>query len=141
MKIFKTFWFFLGLKIFKTFSPDQWKRGKDNKTETEGNRNYIHSQTQDNPGFIDDTNFTDVDLNDGGRASASQSPMSRYITNVTARWGHCIWFRFIDLIHEGKKHHLLPFFHSKEQDAKKWDLKNQIFDNFEEATKLCKAWD
>ena len=87
MKIFKTLCFFLKLKIFKTFSSEQWKRGKDNKTETEGNKNYIHSQTQDNPGFIDDTNFTDVDLNDEGRASASQSPMSRYITNVTARWG------------------------------------------------------
>ena len=90
MKIFKTFCFFLKLEIFKTFSSEQWKRGKNNKTETEGNKNYIHSQTQDNPGFIDDTNFADVDLIDGGRASASQSPMSRYITNVTARWGHWI---------------------------------------------------
>ena len=56
------------------------------RTISNENPNHIYSQTtQDNPGFIDDTNFTEVDLNDSGRNSAAQSPMARYIANVAAR--------------------------------------------------------
>ena len=43
-----------------------------------------NNQRRENPGFIDDSNFAEVDLNDGV-ASSSATPMSRYIANVAAR--------------------------------------------------------
>ena len=38
-------------------------------------------------GFIDDTNFAEIDLNDSGgsRSNAQQSPMASYIEILTAR--------------------------------------------------------
>ena len=40
-----------------------------------------------NPGYIDDTNFTEIDLQDGGQNQNSDghSPMASYIANVAAR--------------------------------------------------------